>query len=66
MIIKRYLNKYIEVKRYWRGIIVVLSKPYNLAITLDKDNDLITKKSNKSEKIKLLKEKAEMIKGNIK
>ena len=66
MIIKRYLNKYIKVKRYWRGIIVVLSKPYNLAITLDKDNDLITKKSNKSEKIKLLKKKAEMIKGNIK
>lgn len=65
MIIKRYLNEYIEVKRCWRGIMAVLSKPYNLAITLDKDNDLITKKSNKSEKIKLLKKKAEMVKGNI-
>lgn len=43
----------------------VLSKPYNLAIILDKDNDLITKKSNKSEKIILLKKKAEMVKRNI-
>ena len=45
---------------------VVLSKPYNLAITLDRDNDLVIgKKKSKNEKIELLKKRAEMVKRNI-
>ena len=67
MIIKRYLREYIKVKESRRGIMAVLSKSYNLAITLNKDNNLIMrKKTSENQKIELLKKKAEMVKRNIK